>query len=161
MDRKEYYRQYNAKRKEKMAEYDQARKETRKLRERIYRAKNPDRYQSYQKTNYDKNKEKWTPVSTEMTMLKGSKTRAIRKNLPHNITLEDIVIPEYCPIFNEIKLCRDNTCTHFDSPTLDRIKPELGYIKGNIAVISHQANSIKSFGTAEQHRRIADWIEQQ
>jgi hypothetical protein len=48
--------------------------------------------------------------------------------------------------------------TRPDSPTLDRILPELGYIKGNVAFLSYRANRIKDNGTMQEHYDIADWI---
>lgn len=159
MDRKEYYKQYNANRKEWMAEYDRNRKDDKKIRERQSRKENPERYKKYNKTNYDKNKGNFTPVTREMTMLKNSRTRAKKKNLEHTILLADIVIPEYCPVFKGLKLSITNTSSEDDSPSLDRIEPSKGYIQGNIVVISHLANTIKSFGNAEQHRMIADYID--
>ena len=45
------------------------------------------------------------------------------------------------------------------SPSIDRIRPSLGYTKGNVAVISHRINTIKSFGTADEHRMIADYLD--
>ena len=42
-----------------------------------------------------------------------------------------------------------------DSPELDRIVPELGYVRGNIWVICHQANKMKNNGTWQQLMRIA------
>lgn len=45
-------------------------------------------------------------------------------------------------------------------PSLDKIIPEKGYTKGNVAVICYRCNVIKSFGTAEEHRRIAEFIEE-
>ena len=38
-------------------------------------------------------------------MLAGAKTRSRAKNLDFNITLDDIIIPEFCPIL-ETKLTR-------------------------------------------------------
>lgn len=87
-------------------------------------------------------------------MFYAARIRADKINLPFTIEREDIIIPEVCPIFG----------TPFEkgteyAPSLDRIKPELGYVKGNIAVISRLANSIKNCGTAEDHRKIADWMD--
>jgi len=48
--------------------------------------------------------------------------------------------------------------TRRDSPTLDRILPELGYVKGNVAFLSYRANRIKDNGTMQEHYDIADWI---
>jgi hypothetical protein len=47
------------------------------------------------------------------------------------------------------------------SPSLDKINPELGYVPGNVAIISYRANRIKNNGTAEEHRLIADWMDAQ
>ena len=74
---------------------------------------------------------------------KAAKHRALVNNIPFNILLEDIVIPEYCPIL-EIKLFAGNGKTCDNSPSLDRLVPNLGYTKGNIKVISHLANAMKN-----------------
>jgi len=47
-----------------------------------------------------------------------------------------------------------------DSPTLDRIDPNKGYVKGNIQVLSHLANMMKSNATAEELHLFADWIKE-
>ena len=46
-----------------------------------------------------------------------------------------------------------------NSPSIDRIIPELGYTKGNIQIISHRANNtIKNNGTIEEHEKIIKYI---
>lgn len=93
-----------------------------------------------------------------------AKERAKEKGLPFNITLEYLrsIATDSCPIFH----------TPFswgvsglgkgkfkeNGPQLDRITPELGYIVGNVAFISHRANRIKDNGTMQEHYDIADWI---
>ena len=47
----------------------------------------------------------------------------------------------------------------YSSPSLDRLVPALGYVKGNVQVISWRANKLKGEGTAEDHRLIAEWME--
>jgi hypothetical protein len=151
-DRSDYYKEY----------YDRLSPEKRDIireRNRQYAKDRPEQYREYRRKNYENNKENWTRTSTEMNLLKNSRTRARKKGLPHDILLEDIVIPEFCPVFPEIRLSKENSKSENDSPSLDRIRPELGYVKGNIVVMSHLANTIKSFGTAEQHRRIAEWMD--
>lgn len=71
-----------------------------------------------------------------------SKERAKQKGWEHNIEIDDIIIPEYCPLLG-IKLKR-NIYGMDDSPSIDRINPEKGYIKGNIWIISNRANRIKN-----------------
>ena len=93
-------------------------------------------------------------------LLNRARTRAKSLGLAFAITLDDIVIPEYCPILG-IKLAYGGIKERDSSPSLDKIIPELGYVPGNIAVISHLANRIKNSGSAEQHRLIADWMDAQ
>ena len=46
---------------------------------------------------------------------------------------------------------------HAQSPSLDRIKPHIGYIRGNVRVISYQANRIKCDCTdPDIFQRLAD-----
>jgi hypothetical protein len=46
------------------------------------------------------------------------------------------------------------------SPSLDRIVPELGYVKGNVRVISDRANRIKRDATLEELRAIVKYVEE-
>lgn len=45
------------------------------------------------------------------------------------------------------------------SPSLDRIRPDRGYVAGNMAVISVRANVIKNDATAAELRAVADWLD--
>lgn len=85
-------------------------------------------------------------------MLRHAKNRANDKNLPFNITLEDLVIPERCPILDTPLLWQDShKWTNPENvPSLDKIVPEKGYVKGNICVISMKANTMKQDATKEQ-----------
>jgi hypothetical protein len=94
----------------------------------------------------------------EIWMLICARQRARKSGLPFNIELGDFTIPDKCPIFG-IKLATGSRQQHDNSPSLDKVIPELGYVKGNVWVISHRANSIKNSGTAQEHRAIADWID--
>lgn len=90
-------------------------------------------------------------------MLAGAKTRSRAKNLDFNITLDDIIIPEFCPIL-ETKLTRGDH-KRWEAPentiSLDRIDPTKGYIKGNVRVISTLANTMKNNATKEQLKLFA------
>jgi len=93
------------------------------------------------KRAYDKN-----PITR---MLMNSKSRAQQDNLDFNITLEDVPIPKNCPIL-EVPLVL-GTATNYDfAPSIDRIDSSLGYIKGNVRVISLLANRMKNNATKEQ-----------
>jgi hypothetical protein len=43
------------------------------------------------------------------------------------------------------------------SPELDRIVPSLGYVKGNVLVVSRRANRIKTDATVEELQQVASF----
>lgn len=92
-------------------------------------------------------------------MLAQAKYRAKKLGLPFNITAEDLVVPRLCPALG-IPLRRNvgSTGYHPNSPSVDRIVPELGYTKGNIVVISNRANTLKRDATAFELGLIAAWL---
>jgi hypothetical protein len=98
------------------------------------------------------------PRPHEDILFQGARARAKRAGLPFTITRKDIIIPSHCPILG-IPLFKvtgkqgggDN------SPSLDRIRPELGYVPGNVIVISMRANRIKSDATIQELRDIASF----
>ena len=91
----------------------------------------------------------------EYRMFEGAKRRAKSKGLPFNIEITDIVIPERCPLL-DIPLQDCKGAAGDSSPSLDRLLPHLGYIKGNILVISHRANQIKSCASVDELMLLTD-----
>ena len=88
-------------------------------------------------------------------MWAAAKKRAKDKSLPFNLELPDIVVPEKCP-FLEIPLVVNKGLGALpNSPSLDRIIPKLGYVKGNVQVISNKANVMKSSATLEEFELMA------
>ena len=98
------------------------------------------------------------------TYLKNARSRSMRDNVPFELTYEYLlsIATDECPVFHTPfewgvsglgKGHMKDNC-----PTLDRILPELGYVEGNVAFISHRANRLKDNGTMQEHYDIADWI---
>lgn len=115
----------------------------------------------YYETNKDRILEqdrKRRVENPESLLLRNARDRAKKKSIPFSITIADIQVPEFCPILG-IPLVVGSKVLHDGSPTLDRKIPELGYVKENVAVLSHRANTIKNNGTAVEHRLIADWLD--
>lgn len=86
------------------------------------------------------------------------RSRARVSGIPFEISIEDIIIPEFCPVLG-IKLnvnVNKGSGYHDDSPSLDKIKPELGYIKGNVRVISNRANLLKNNSSSKELQLIVD-----
>ena len=79
----------------------------------------------------------------------GAKCRASKQKVPFSLALEDIIIPKVCPLL-KIPLRFNRGKVGNDSPTLDKIIPRLGYVRGNIQVISAEANRIKDRASLEE-----------
>ena len=98
----------------------------------------------------------------EKALLSGCKKRAKKKGLPFNLDLDDVIIPEKCPVLG-VKLShnRGQGGPGWSSPTVDRVVPEKGYIKGNVRVISNRANFIKTNATADELMAVAKYCKEQ
>lgn len=72
-----------------------------------------------------------------------AKVRAKKFNVEFNIDIDDIIIPEYCPLLH-VKLEHGTNKVKANSPSIDRIDNSKGYIKGNVAVICYRANTMKN-----------------
>lgn len=70
------------------------------------------------------------------------KYRARKAGIPFGMSPEDIPLPAACPVFGTPFVLGKHL--HPRSPTVDRIRPALGYVAGNVRVISHRANAIKN-----------------
>ena len=93
-----------------------------------------------------------------------AKSRAQNKNVPFTVTLKYLreMAGDHCPVFGHkfvwgrSRLGKGKTTG--DSPSLDRIIPELGYVPGNVVFISHNANRIKNNATEKELYAVADWL---
>lgn len=85
-----------------------------------------------------------------------SKKRAKENGDTFTLNISDIPdIPTHCPVLG-IEIKPNVIAGPLDSsPSLDRIIPPLGYIPGNVRVISNRANRLRSDATAEELRLIA------
>jgi len=62
-----------------------------------------------------------------------------------------------CPIL-KMKMVWSNIPRDPNSPSLDRIEPKKGYVKGNMSWISNRANSMKNDATFEEVELIYNWF---
>lgn len=82
-------------------------------------------------------------------ILSNAKVRARRMGIEFNLEESDIIIPEFCPLLN-IPIYRGTNTVKGNSPSLDRKDTRLGYIKGNVQIISYKANTMKSDATPDE-----------
>jgi len=84
--------------------------------------------------------------------LQNAKSRSKKLEVPFSLTQESV-----CSLYEE----SDGICPVLGVPmrvggdlqfvpSLDRIKPELGYVLGNVRLISYRANSLRADATADE-----------
>ena len=91
-------------------------------------------------------------------LLSVARARATKRGLPFDLTVTDLEIPKRCPVL-DIELRWGSWRQRDHSPSLDRLIPERGYVKGNVLVVSWLANNIRGSFTPEQLRRVANFYE--
>ena len=104
----------------------------------------------------------WLQENKEKVILSDIRCSARDKKLEFNLTVEDIVIPAFCPIL-DLKLIYGKGKGRIRKLepgliSIDRIDPNKGYIKGNIQIISWLANNMKNCATPADLLKFADWI---
>ena len=91
-------------------------------------------------------------------MLSRAKKRAQEQGVPFTLVPTDLIIPDTCPVLN-IKLSfGGGVAERANSPSIDRLVPMLGYVPGNITVISHRANLLKNNSTLDELIQIVEWM---
>jgi hypothetical protein len=88
--------------------------------------------------------------------LKTAKVRAEANNLDFNLEPEDFKMPKSCPVLG-LELRWGDKITA-NTPSFDRVVPELGYIKGNVRIISMRANRLKNNATIEEMEKILEYM---
>lgn len=130
----------------------------------------------YRKNNYDaliaKAKQRYSTNKDEILnrqrkayrkdfrrhMLGTAKRRAAEKGIEFDLTIDDIVIPEVCPVLG-IPFTIGDGGQCYSSPTLDRTDNTKGYVKGNVRVISWRANNLKRDATIDELKKILAYME--
>ena len=108
--------------------------------------------------NYRKTREGYLRTS-----LSKIKSRCKTNGIPFDLTYEflDLIAGERCPVFGTEFIWETPDKGHGpgeNSPSLDRVVPELGYVQGNVVFISFIANKIKQDVTEKELYAVADWL---
>jgi hypothetical protein len=143
-------------------EYYKENKEKMKPRRQAHYRQNKDQKCAYRRA-YAK-QHRGTMDYTLRQLLVKAKSRAKENNLSFDLTIEwlETMVISHCPItLQPIDWAKEQVIDGRpgpNSPSIDKNIPELGYIQSNCAIISYRANSIKSNGTLDEHRRIVQYM---
>lgn len=92
-----------------------------------------------------------------------ARDRAAKKNIPFDLSKDYLrqLALDRCPALGILlDYSLGKGCVKYNSPTVDRIVPELGYVPGNVIVVSSRANSVHSDATADELKRVAEFYAQ-
>ena len=101
-----------------------------------------------------KSRNDWKNVTLTKKIFNRIKARAKLRNIEFNLELNDLIIPEKCPVFNREFIYNDPDWTY----SVDRIDPLKGYVKTNIQIISNKANRLKNNATIEDIEKLLLWM---
>jgi hypothetical protein len=130
-----------------------------RLQARAFRDRNPKLAAARSLRNVH-NLKKNNPVRySSSQMLNSSKKRSNALGLPNNMSTQYIfdIAPEKCPVFGWDIKYGGGKREDF-SASLDRIDTNLGYVEGNVQVISLQANLMKSNATESELKQFSNWV---
>lgn len=97
--------------------------------------------------------------SIEYKMYQRAKQRARLYKREFSICIEDIKIPDVCPILGiPLGAVSGKSGGKANSPSLDRIDESKGYTVDNIHVISHKANMMKLDASKDELKKFAEWV---
>jgi hypothetical protein len=92
--------------------------------------------------------------------LSSAKERSIKQNVSFDLTLDylESITTDECPVFKTPFVWGQSNGKHPYRPSLDKVVPELGYVRGNVVFISLKANTIKQDITEKELYAVADWL---
>ena len=127
----------------------------------------------------ERRKENWKHKPS-LAMLNNSKQRAKVAELEHTLTIDDIIIPDYCPVFKNVrlnyttvdwigtgtfqrlkrlsKIAGNDKEETWSYASIDRIDSNFEYDYNNIRIISDYANSLKSCASDNQIVRLGEFL---
>lgn len=91
--------------------------------------------------------------------ISGKKAKSKKLGIPFDLKVEDLPKVTHCPILGiELDYTVNTDIRPDNKATLDRYSPNLGYVKGNVHIISWKANRLKSNGTLEEFQKLITWM---
>lgn len=106
---------------------------------------------------------KFVSIETQHTfaqrLLTAAKQNARNKKLEFSIEPVHLLpLPDLCPILKTpLEYSEFGDALSDNKPSVDRIDSSLGYVKGNVQVVSWRANRLKNNATLEELRLLGKW----
>ena len=99
----------------------------------------------------------WRLRNPSKYLWSSAKWRSKQNAIDFNIEASDIIIPLRCPVLDIPLVFEDCGPRTDNSPTLDRINPNKGYVVGNVMVVSWRANRLKSDASIQELKSLYEF----
>lgn len=101
---------------------------------------------------------KWANANPIEYLVRLAKYRAKKRGIEFSISVEDLLpAPTVCPVFKTA--LRYGSGSRSDaSASIDRKDNRLGYVSGNVAIMSRRANRIKNDATLEELTALVSFL---
>ena len=111
-----------------------------------------DKILAYQKRRYTEN----SMLYRLRVALNAARARSKQRGIPFDLTAADLGEPTHCAVTGiQLDVTRGMHQGTIFQPSLDRIDPKLGYVKGNVRVVCHGYNLAKHTGTDSDVLKLA------
>jgi hypothetical protein len=142
-------------------------KEQERARQRTYYAENGDRLRARARARARERRTEMLAYNKEWVardrirnrlryLVRSCRLRAQKKGLEFAITVADLTIPDRCPMLGIPIDLSPGFPVPPGAPSIDRIDNALGYVPGNVRVISYRANSLKRDMTLEEAKMLVE-----
>ena len=115
-------------------------------------------YQHAHKARLNKLRNDYDHKKPEIRLIAAAKAASKKRGIAFDLVRSDIAIPVTCPVLG-IAIRKVRGPRTDNSPSLDRIMPERGYVRGNVIVISWRANRLKQDASVDELRKLADFYQ--
>lgn len=154
-----------------MTELTPEQRASRKASRKRWELANPDFQKAYRQTERGKAIRKSgmrkaylnrSPEQRKKAILNGAKCNARSRGIAFDLKVSDLVWPEKCPVLGIVLNygAPTNGRNSVDSPSLDRHDPSVGYVKGNVVVMSWRANRLKCDANVHEIEKLLSYMRQ-
>ncbi len=179
---KQWYKEHKEQAKAKSRQYRLDNPEKANAASARWRDNNKEYRDSYNKAYFAKNQPRLSQKARERRqtffaedpkaawlhhITKTAASRARQNKLPYDKDLSKLVLPDICPVLGVVLNYSRNYKRKVsligpqpDSPSLDRIAPERGYVFANLRVISWRANLLKRDATIDEIKHVLAYMEE-
>jgi hypothetical protein len=179
---KQWYQEHKEQAKAKSRQYHHDNHEKAKAASARWRENNKEHRDTYNRAYFAENQPRLSQKARERRqtffaedpkaawlyyITKTAASRARQNKLPYDKDLSSLALPDICPVLGILLNYSRNynrktrlLGPQLDSPSLDRVVSEYGYVFANLRVISWRANLLKRDATIDEIKRVLAYMEE-